>query len=139
MPNKNIQLLPSQAHTIVIAYLTSRQTVRISELLPRLTPSTRASLISGGYVRTTADALVPSIIFLRNNTLYQLQTLSELAAIDRLPIANYEEERFSIQYVLLSQQYNQRITVTVHTTEVDSVPSLAAPLLQNQKVFASAG
>jgi NADH:ubiquinone oxidoreductase subunit C len=125
--------------TVIITHLVSQQTNRLVKIIPRLTPAVRSSQTTGTFVRTTTRNLVPTALFLRNSTLHQLQTLVEIAAIDRLPHAHSEEDRFGVQYLLLSQRYNQRVVITISTTEIQPITSLAAPLLQQQKVFASAG
>jgi hypothetical protein len=48
-------------------------------------------------------------------------------------------DRFAVQYLFLSDFYRRRFSIEAFTSEVEALPSLAAPFFRGQKIFASAG
>jgi NADH:ubiquinone oxidoreductase subunit C len=85
--------------------------------------------------RTTPAKLRPLAIFLRNNELFQATTLLDIQTVDKLEV----EGRFAVKYQLLSTKLNQRYLIELNVDEITPIPSLAAPVLNNHRVFASAG
>jgi NADH:ubiquinone oxidoreductase subunit C len=90
---------------------------------------------NGLILRTSRNQIRALSAFLRNSTALQTTILADIAATDKLE----QSGRFSIKYSFLSVTYSRRLTVEVYCEETLSVPSLAAPFLNNQKVFAAAG
>lgn len=86
-------------------------------------------------IRTTTQHLRPLCLILRNHTPLQFQSLIDIAASDRPG----SRARFTIQYLFLSCQLNNRIRVSVNVDEVTPVPSLAAPFFLGLRIFGSAG
>jgi NADH:ubiquinone oxidoreductase subunit C len=115
------------------------QSARLSQIVPQLTTAAYLPLSTPvGYLKVVPSKLATTVVFLSNSTMYQLTVLSEIAAIDNLLHSEKVDARFSLQYVLLSHRYNHRKVLTVSTNEVTPVPSLATPLICQQKIFASA-
>lgn len=90
---------------------------------------------NGVLLRTSRDQIRALAAFLRNNTATQATILADIATTDKLE----QGGRFSVKYNFLSVVHNRRITVELFCEETLSIPSLAAPFLNNQKVFAAAG
>lgn len=90
---------------------------------------------NGLILRTSRNQIRALAALLRNSTVLQATILVDIATTDKLE----QGGRFSIKYNFLSVTYNRRLTVELFCEETLSVPSLAAPFLNNQKVFAAAG
>lgn len=114
--------------------LSANQAVQIKNILPSLV--FQATYTPNGLVyRTTRNNIRPLAGFLRNSSAMQATILVDIAATDKLDRAG----RFSVKYNFLSVTYNRRFTVELFTDETLSIPSLTAPFINQQKVFASAG
>lgn len=85
--------------------------------------------------RTTPAELRELVLFLRNSESYQMSTLVDIQATDRLKTAG----RFVVKYAFLSTKLNHRCTVEFAVNEVTSIPSIAGPFFNDQRIFASAG
>lgn len=113
---------------------TTAQVKQLTQTMPKLLLATTAHQ-TGTVLKTTRQFLRPLAAFLRNSSAVQASILVDIAATDKLDKVG----RFSIKYSFLSVTFNSRLTVEVFSDEMLSIPSLAAPFLNNQKVFASAG
>jgi len=107
---------------------------QLKEDLPALIFGVRPS-VEGLLVRTSPAKLRALALFFRNSTLFQLRTLADIAVVDKLlPIG-----RFSVNYLFLSLLTNQRLTLQVFANETATLPSLAVPYANGQRLFAAAG
>jgi len=88
----------------------------------------------GILLRTTPSKIRPLALYIRNNSLLQFRTLVDIAVVDKLLPAG----RFAVNYSFLSMVTNQRITLQLYAAETTTVPSLAAPFANTQRLFASA-
>ena len=81
----------------------------------------RSSGISAGelYIEVAADDIVRTLKFLRDDTNSLFKSLMDVCGVD-FP---EQENRFEINYNLLSYKHNQRIRVKVRTNEDTPVPS----------------
>jgi NADH-quinone oxidoreductase subunit C len=70
-------------------------------------------------VRTSRDALLKLLAFLRDDQNSQFKLLMDVTAVDHPD----REERFDVVYNLLSVRHNQRMRVKVATDEATPVPS----------------
>jgi NADH:ubiquinone oxidoreductase subunit C len=127
-------LVTTNKQQIALYNNTVLQTKQIKTLAPALVFQTTYSP-NGVILRTTRNKIRAVAALLRNSTALQATILVDIAATDKLE----QQGRFSIKYNFLSVTYNKRITVEVFCEETLSIPSLAAPFLNNQKVFAAAG
>ncbi|EDV29799.1 NADH dehydrogenase [ubiquinone] iron-sulfur protein 3, mitochondrial [Trichoplax sp. H2] len=66
------------------------------------------------------EALIPTMIFLRNHTNAQFESLVDITAID-VPKREY---RFELIYNLLSLRYNSRVRVKTYTDELTPIESI---------------
>jgi len=88
-----------------------------------------------GIVLRTSPSKVRALAFyVRNHSLLQFRTLVDIAVVDRL----LPSGRFAVNYAFLSMVTNQRVTLQLHATETTTIPSLAAPFVNAQRLFASA-
>lgn len=101
--------------------------------IPALVSSVRVTP-EGLILRTSPAKIRPLALYIRNNSLLQFRTLVDIAVVDKLLPAG----RFVVNYSFLSMVTNQRLTVQLYATETTTVPSLAAPFVNTQKLFASA-
>jgi NADH:ubiquinone oxidoreductase subunit C len=85
-------------------------------------------------LRTSADKLRALSFYLRNSTGLQFKTLVDIAAVDKA----LGSGRFAANYLFLSVRTNQRITVQLFVNETTTVPSLAAPFVNGQRLFVCA-
>jgi len=95
-----------------------------------------ASPTSDGLLLRTAPSKLRALsFFLRNNTYLQARSLIDIAVVDKLRPAG----RFAVNYLFLSMITNQRVTVQLFVDETSTVPSLAVPFANGQRIFAGAG
>jgi NADH:ubiquinone oxidoreductase subunit C len=85
-------------------------------------------------LRTSPSKLRALALYVRNNSLLQFRTLVDIAVVDKLLPAG----RFAVNYSFLSMVTNQRLTIQLYAAETTTVPSLAAPFVNAQRLFASA-
>lgn len=85
--------------------------------------------------RTTPAAIRSVLVLLRNNDILQMSTLADIQATDRLGAAG----RFTVKYSLLSTNLNQRCIVELCVDEITTIPSVACPFFNDQRIFAGAG
>jgi NADH:ubiquinone oxidoreductase subunit C len=131
---ENNTMVTTNKQQLALYNIATMQSQQIRSILPGLV--FRAAYTPNGVVlRTTRDSIRPLAAFLRNSTGLQSSVLTDIAATDKLD----QVGRFSIKYNFLSVVYNRRLTVELFSEETLSIPSLAAPFLNNQKIFASAG
>lgn len=102
--------------------------------IPALVSSTRVTP-EGLVLRTSPAKVRPLALYIRNSSLLQFRTLVDIAVTDKLLPAG----RFVVNYSFLSTVTNQRLTIQLYATETTTIPSLAAPFLNRQELFASAG
>lgn len=89
----------------------------------------------GLLVRTSPSKIRALSFFFRNSTVLQLRTLVDISVVDKLlPIG-----RFSVNYLFLSVVTNQRLTLQVFASETTTLPSIAIPYANGQRLFAAAG
>ena len=101
--------------------------------IPALVSSVRVTP-EGILLRTSPAKVRPLALYIRNNSLLQFRTLVDIAVVDRLlPVG-----RFAVNYSFLSMITNQRITLQLFATETTTIPSLASPFVNAQRLFASA-
>jgi NADH:ubiquinone oxidoreductase subunit C len=101
--------------------------------IPALVSSVRVTP-EGILLRTSPAKVRPLALYIRNNSLLQFRTLVDIAVVDRLLPAG----RFAVSYSFLSMITNQRITLQLFATETTTIPSLASPFVNTQRLFASA-
>jgi len=89
----------------------------------------------GLLLRTAPGKLRALSLFFRNSTYLQTRTLVDIAVVDKLRATG----RFAVNYLFLSMTTNQRIVVQLFVDETSTVPSLAVPFANGQRVFAGAG
>ena len=89
---------------------------------------------TGVTLQTTPAGLPALALLLRNHTLSQFSTLTDIAAVDKL----HAQGRFVLTYHFLSTHTNQRLAVQTVSTETSIIPSLAAPFANGQRIFAAA-
>jgi NADH:ubiquinone oxidoreductase subunit C len=92
-------------------------------------------LAATGSVHTAPAQLRALALLMRNATESQQYTLVDIAVVDKL--ANVG--RFVVYYHFLSPVLNQRKALQLFVTETTTIPSLAAPFMNKQKIFAGAG
>lgn len=131
---ENNKMLTSAQHQIALYSASSIQANQLKHTVPNLILSSTHSQ-TGTILRTTRKLLRPLAVFLRNNSATQATILVDIATTDKLD----KTGRFSIKYSLLSITFNRRFTIEIFTNETLTIPSLAAPFFNNQKIFASAG
>jgi len=95
--------------------------LRLAKMFPKQIFQTSCS-IDGLSVRTTREGLRAIAIFFRNSSVFQANSLVDIAVTDRID----QKGRFSVKYNLLSTRYQLRVSVEVFTNETLSIPSLAA-------------
>lgn len=127
-------MLTSVQHQTTIYSAHATQAKQLKHTVPGLILSSTHSQ-TGTILRTTRKLLRPLAVFLRNNSAVQATILVDIATTDKLD----KTGRFSIKYSFLSVAFNRRLTVEIFTDETLTIPSLAAPFFNNQKIFASAG
>ena len=127
-------VLTTNKHQIALYNNASLQVKQIKNIVPALVFQTSYNP-NGAVLRTTRSKIRAIAALLRNSTALQATILVDIAGTDKLE----QQGRFSIKYSFLSVTYNKRFTVEVFCEETLSIPSLAAPFLNNQKVFAAAG
>lgn len=127
-------LVTTNKHQIALCNTAVTQVKQIKSLAPALVFQAAYSP-NGIVLRTSRNRIRALAAFMRNSTSLQATILTDIAATDKLD----QSGRFSIKYNFLSVTYNRRFTVELYCEETLSVPSLATPFLNNQKVFAAAG
>jgi NADH:ubiquinone oxidoreductase subunit C len=132
MENNNLNTSTQQQ--ITLSTIAAAQTKQLKHTVPSLVLATTAHQ-TGMILKTTRKLVRPLASFLRNSSAVQATILVDIAATDKLD----KSGRFSIKYSFLSVVFNRRLTVEVFSDETLSIPSLAAPFFNNQKIFASAG
>ena len=94
-----------------------------------------APISDGLLLRTTPGKLRAISLVLRNSTYLQARTLVDIAVVDKLGVTG----RFAVSYLFLSMGTNQRVNLQLFVDETSTVPSLAVPFANGQRVFAGAG
>ena len=89
----------------------------------------------GLLVRTSPSKIRALSFFFRNSTVLQLRTLVDISVVDKL----LPTGRFSVNYLFLSVVTNQRLTLQVFASETTTLPSIAIPYANGQRLFAAAG
>jgi NADH:ubiquinone oxidoreductase subunit C len=88
----------------------------------------------GLLIRTSSSNIRSLALFFRNSTYFQFRTLVDIAVVDKLrPVG-----RFAVNYLFLSMHTNQRIVVQLFANETSTIPSLAVPFANGQRLFAGA-
>jgi NADH:ubiquinone oxidoreductase subunit C len=125
----------------MLSALTRGATAAVSGVAPALTKSLPALVYSvtprndGFMARTNGASLRSLALYLRNNTHLQFRSLIDIAVVDRVR----SPARFSVNYLFLSVPTNQRCVVQLFATETSTIPSLAVPYANGQRIFASGG
>jgi len=88
----------------------------------------------GVVIRTSADKLRALSLCIRNSNRLQFKTLADIAVVDKVLGAG----RFAVNYLFLSVTLNQRLTLQLFCNETTTIPSLAAPFANGQRLFACA-
>lgn len=78
--------------------------------------------------------LRPLVLTARNSSLLLFRQLIDLAVVDKL----LSQGRFVVSYHFLSSITNQRLVISAATSEITIIPSLAAPFINGQRLFAAA-
>lgn len=131
------QLLNTLPYTTIVEETLLTQVGASTQQLTALTSSPLVASVvtpAGVTLQTTPAALPALALVLRNHTLSQFSTLTDIAAVDKL----HAQGRFVLTYHLLSTHTNQRLAVQTVSTETSIIPSLAAPFVSGQRVFAAA-
>lgn len=74
-------------------------------------------------------------LYFRNTTSFQASTLVDLCVSDNFTAS----ARFTVKYLLFSTKLNSRFALSFSIDETGVVPSLAAPFVGGQRIFAAAG
>lgn len=106
---------------------------QLQEVVPALIYSTRVTP-EGLILRTTPSKLRALAHFLHSDAALQFETLVDIAVIDKM----LSVARFHVNYVFLSTRLGQRITVQLYANETTTIPSLSAPFVNGQRIFAAA-
>jgi len=116
-------------------YQTARTDILVQQqkVLPSLVYRTR-NTPEGLVLCTTSAKLRPLALAVRNNSLALFRHLVDIATTDRLRSSG----RFVVNYIFLSCVTNQRLTLQFAINETAIVPSLAAPFVNGQRLFAAA-
>lgn len=112
----------------------TRVAQQLRDSLPALVYSATPTS-DGLLLRTTPSKLRALSMFLRNSTYRQLRSLVDIAVVDKLR----PNGRFAVNYLFLSMTTNQRMIVQLFANETSTVPSLAVPFANGQRLFAAAG
>lgn len=131
------QLLNILPYTTTVEETLLTQVDASAQQLTALTSSPLVASVvtpAGVTLQTTPAALPALALLLRNHTLSQFSTLTDIAAVDKL----HAQGRFVLTYHFLSTHTNQRLAVQTVSTETSIIPSLAAPFVNGQRVFAAA-
>lgn len=131
------QLLNILPYTTTVEETLLTQVDASTQQLTALTSSPLVASVvtpAGVTLQTTPAALPALALLLRNHTLSQFSTLTDIAAVDKL----HAQGRFVLTYHFLSTHTNQRLAVQTVSTETSIIPSLAAPFVNGQRVFAAA-
>jgi NADH:ubiquinone oxidoreductase subunit C len=121
--------------SLALANLPTGTLAMLAACLPKLVFGTMSSPHIPLQLLTTPDALRALTLILKSSSLTQASLLSDIVVTDRLDAAG----RFSVKYLFLSLQYNQRWIVEVFARETTIIPSLAAPFALGQRIFSGAG
>lgn len=112
----------------------SLSATQVAKALPALVAATAVSP-SGFTFRTVSTKLRPLSLVLRNCSSFQASTLVDLTVVDKAGCAG----RFTVKYCFLSMSNNQRLIIELFASEVTLIPSLSAPFMRANRVFAAAG
>ena len=127
-------MLSSNKQQLAIYSNSTAYTTQIKDILPSLV--LQANYTPNGIIlKTTRNNIRALASVLRYSGVTQATILSDIAATDKLDKVG----RFAVKYNFLSVKYNRRVIVEVFSDETLSIPSLAAPFLNEKKLFASAG
>jgi NADH:ubiquinone oxidoreductase subunit C len=126
--------MPYVATQQIILQRNHRLAKQITKTLPAFVYTTVAT-VDGLFIRTSIDNLRSLSTFLRNNTYFQCRSLVDIAVTDKL----LPTGRFVVNYLFLSVALNQRLCVQLFTNETSTIPSLAVPFANGQRLFAAAG
>lgn len=74
----------------------------------------------GLVIKTTRNSLQPTLLLLKTSVFMQYKTLVDIIVCD-MPD---QPLRFSVNYVLLSTQFNSRVQVVTYTNEVENLNSV---------------
>lgn len=118
---------------IVSKQLTTSVLAQLQEGLPGLIYSTR-NVSHGATIRTSAGKLRPLAACLRNSGYLQFKTLVDIAVVDKVLGAG----RFAVNYLFLAPVLNQRVNVQLFSGETTTLPSLAVPFANGQRLFVCA-
>ena len=102
----------------------------VPDLVYSVTPTS-----DGLLLRTTPSKLRTLSMLLRNSSYQQFRSLVDIAVVDKLRSSG----RFAVNYLFLSMTTNQRAIVQVFVSETSTIPSLAVPFANGQRLFAAAG
>jgi NADH:ubiquinone oxidoreductase subunit C len=108
--------------------------VQIQKTLPALVFAVSGAP-RGGCVYTQPRHLRAVAFYCRNSTALQASTLVDLCVVDTFITPG----RFTVKYILFSTRLSARFTLSFCIDETGVVPSLAAPFVNAQRIFASAG
>lgn len=121
-------------HQEIVLSLTNNALDQLQQNLSGLIYSTAATP-DGMLIRTSASKVRALALFLRNSTYLQFRSLVDIAVVDKL----LPRGRFSVNYLFLSMPTNQRLVVQLYADETTTIPSLAVPFANGQRLFAGAG
>jgi len=105
---------------------------QLRKMLPALVYSATPGT-DGLLLRTTPAALRALAYYLSRCPHLQLKTLVDIAIVDRLR----SNARFSVNYLLFSAAMNQRLVIQVFADETATIPSLAVPFANGQRILAA--
>lgn len=109
--------------------LAQRTKTNLPSILFSVTPS-----LDGLILRTSPAKIRAVSFFIRNSTYWQFRTLADIAVVDRL----FPTSRFAINYIFLSTSTGQRAVVQIFANETSTIPSIAVPFANGQRLFSSA-
>lgn len=126
--------ITTQVNALLTQDLNVNALRQIQTYLPALisavsvTPINRCVYTQPRHLRAVA-------LYCRNSTWLQSSTLVDLCVSDRFTASG----RFAIKYLIFSTKLNTRFAISFSIAETDVVPSLAAPFVGAQRIFAAAG
>lgn len=94
---------------------------QLKALLPQYISTKRVNIKNESIrIDIKSNHLIPFVRFLRDHTLTQCKQLIEIAAVDMQNNVNY---RFSVNYILYSVRYSNRLVVNTQVNELSPIPT----------------
>ena len=118
-------------------YITIQNKVEFATQLQAALPGLIFSIVpstEGLLVRTAPSRVRALALFFRSSSHLQFRSLVDIAVTDKLR----PNGRFVVNYLFLSMPTNQRLVLQLFVNETTTIPSLAVPFANGQRLFAAA-